>query len=225
GIKSGPEIARAALALTVTVALYPRWPVITVAEPGLARLLSWMLGEAALGIAIGVCVSFLLESFVFAAQMMGLQAGYAYASTIDPTTQADTGILLLLAQLIAGMFFFAMGLDREVIRIFARTLETFPPGNFSLAPGAVNQVLNLGADMLATGLRLAFPVVALLVLVDVSLALMGRVNAQLQLLTLAFPVKMLVTLLLLAWVSVLMPTVFRAAGHRMLASLHAVMGR
>ena len=48
-------------------------------------------------------------------------------------------------------------------------------------------------------MRLALPVVALLMLVDLALALLGRLNAQLQLLTLAFPAKMLAALLLLAW--------------------------
>ena len=49
--------------------------------------------------------------------------------------------------------------------------------------------------MFSVGLRLALPVVALLVMVDVALALLGRLNPQLQLLSLAFPVKMLTALL------------------------------
>ena len=40
---------------------------------------------------------------------------------------------------------------------------------------------------------------ALLLIVDISLALLGRLNSQLQLITLAFPIKMLVSLGLLAW--------------------------
>jgi flagellar biosynthesis protein FliR len=47
-------------------------------------------------------------------------------------------------------------------------------------------------------------------MVDISLALLGRVNAQLQLLTIAFPVKMIVGLALLGWLAVLLPALFRA---------------
>ncbi len=60
------------------------------------------------------------------------------------------------------------------------------------------------------GVRLALPVVALLVMVDVALALMGRLNAQLQLLSLAFPAKMLTALLVLSWVAALFPRILRA---------------
>ena len=66
-----------------------------------ATLAGWAAAEAAIGIAIGVSVAIVLEAFALAAQVLGLQAGYAYASTIDPNTQADSGILLVLAQLLA----------------------------------------------------------------------------------------------------------------------------
>jgi flagellar biosynthetic protein FliR len=166
----------------------------------------------------------LIEAFVLAAQILGLQAGYAYASTIDPTTQADSSILLVFAQLTAGLLFFALGLDREVIRAFARSLETQPAGSFVLTRPAAEQVLRLGSDMFSTGLRLALPVTALLILVDVALALVGRINAHLQLLTLAFPVKMLLALLMLAWVMALFPAVFRNYGGNMLGVVRGLTG-
>ena len=54
-------------------------------------------------------------------------------------------------------------------------------------------------------MRLALPVVALLVMVDVALALLGRLNQQLQLLSLAFPAKMLTALLVLSWIAPIVP--------------------
>ena len=68
--------------------------------------------------------------------MLGLQAGYAYASTIDPNTEADSGILLVFAQLMAGLLFFALGLDREVLRLFAQSLDKIPPGAYVLGSAA-----------------------------------------------------------------------------------------
>jgi len=52
---------------------------------------------------------------------------------------------------------------------------------------------------------------AVLLLVDISLALLGRVNAQLQLLTIAFPVKMMVGLAIVSWLMLLMPVLLREA--------------
>src|SRR5690242_16618258 len=120
GIRGALEPARAALAMGFTMALVSRWPAVDAARVADGTLVCWILSEAALGMAIGIAVALVVEAFVLAAQVLGLQAGYAYASTIDPNTEADSGVLLVFAQLLAGMLFFALGLDREVLRLFSQ---------------------------------------------------------------------------------------------------------
>jgi flagellar biosynthesis protein FliR len=211
GIRSGPDPVRAALAAGYTLALYPLWPASLAAEPSLGRMAAWMAAEATLGIAIGVAVAFLLEILLVGAQLLGLQAGYGYASTVDPTTQADSSVLLVVSQLFAGLLFFALGVDREVLRAFAGSLETIPPGSYRATTAAADALIHLGGAMFSTGLRLALPVIVLLLLVDVALALLSRIQQQMQLLTLAFPLKMLAALAFLAALATLYLPVWRAA--------------
>jgi flagellar biosynthetic protein FliR len=112
------------------------------------------------------------------------------------------------------MLFFTMGLDREILRLFALSLEKVPAGTYVFGRAAAEPLIRLGATLFSVGVRLALPVVALLVMVDVALALLGRINAQLQLLSLAFPAKMLTALILLAWISSIFPRILREiAGH------------
>lgn len=223
GMRQGPQVARAVLALAVTVLLYPSWP-----EVGEAwtpwRLLGVLMLEAALGVWFGLMAAFLTEAFQLAAQAVGLQAGFAYASMVDPQTQADSGILLILAQLTGGLMFFAFGLDREVIRAFARSLEAAPPGEWFPAAAGWEAVRRLGAGMFRTGVRLALPVLALLALTDIALALLGRVNAQLQLLTLAFPVKMLAAVAVLAALAPVFVRVLGGYAGQIAAGMRAVVG-
>ncbi len=214
GVKNGPEMARAVLAVAITIALFGQWPQVPGVAESVGRLAGYLLLEAAIGISIGLSVAFVIESLQMAAQITGLQAGYGYASTIDPSTQADSGVLLVFAQLAAGMMFFSLGLDREVLRAFATSLQSFPPGTFSLSHQTAEAFVKLGSGMFSVGLRLALPAVALLGLVDLTLALLGRLNTQMQLLSLSFPIKMLVALALLAWLAAIYPRVFAGyAGH------------
>jgi flagellar biosynthesis protein FliR len=224
GIKAGPQPARAALALGFTLALYGRWPAVSSGAVTGMRMAGWAAGEAAVGVAIGVAVAISLEAFTLAAQILGLQAGYAFASTIDPNTEADSGILLILAQLFAGMLFFSLGLDREVLRLFAQSLDTVPPGAYVLGLPAAQILIRLGASLFAVGVRLALPVVALLVMVDVALALMGRLNQQLHLLSLAFPAKMLTTLMVLSWIAVLYPRILWQFGGQSWTAARRMLG-
>jgi flagellar biosynthetic protein FliR len=224
GLSSVIGPARVALALGFTLALSSRWPLVGGGTPALGAMLGWVGAEAAAGIAIGVSVAIVIEAFTLAAQVLGLPAGYGYASTIDPSTQADAGILAVLAQLVAGMLFFALGLDRELLRLFAQSLDRVPAGTYLFSTNSAASVIHLGANLFSVGLRLALPVVALLMMVDVALALMGRLNAQLQLLHLAFPAKMLVALLVLAWIAPLLPRVFMELSGRAWSTARQLLG-
>lgn len=219
GIKGVPEPVRAALALGFTLALSARWPVVDAGRVTAMKLAGWVVSEAVVGIAIGVTVAIVLEAFTLAAQVLGLQAGYAYASTIDPNTEADSGILLVFVQLVAGLFFFALGLDREILRLFAQSLDRIPAGTYVLGPPAGDAMIRLASGIFSVGVRLALPVVALLILVDFALALLGRLNQQLQLISLAFPAKMLTALIVLSWAMSLFPRILlEFSGHAWVAA-------
>lgn len=223
GIKAGPELVRAVLALSVTMAMFPRWPAIDGGGASLAILIGWLLAEAGLGIAVGITVAFLSEMFQMGAQIVGLQAGYSFASTIDPNSGADSTVLVTLAQTAAGLLFFATGLDRLILAAFAQSLSVHPPGQFALSIGLVQQVTETGASIFSTGFRLVLPIVALLLMVDVSLALLSRLNSQLQLITLAFPIKMLLTLVLLAWLVLIFPKLFTQSSGPVIRLVHRIL--
>lgn len=222
GGENGPSMARVVLSLACTMSLASRWPVIQdEVTPGL--LLLWAISEAALGIMAGVAVSFITDSLTLGAQVLSLQAGYAYASTIDPSTQADSGILVILAQLLGGLLFFCFGLDRLVIHAMAASLETYPPGTFTLARPFAEEIVRLGAGMFTTAIRLALPVIALLAMIDIAIALLGRISPQMQVISVAFPVKMLVALLVLASVLVVAPSLYESYAHRVIGTVRTLI--
>jgi flagellar biosynthetic protein FliR len=222
GSTVGTPVPRIVLSLICTIALFPRWPEIQVV-PGIALLVAWVLAEAALGLLAGVVFQFIAEAFSIGAQVLSLQAGYAYASTIDPNTQADSGILIILAQLTAGLLFFTAGLDRLLIAAFAASLETCPPGSFVPSAPVAHQVIALGTAMFMLGLRLALPVVALLLMVDIALGVLGRVSAQLQLISLTFPLKMVLSLAMLAMMLPLFPPLYEAHASKLLTALRGFL--
>ena len=211
GIKAGPEVVRAALAGSITLALFPSWPVIASSGLSFGTLVGWLLAEAGLGIGVGIAVAFLSEIFQMGAQIISLQAGYSFASTIDPTSGADSSVMLSISQTVAGLLFFATGLDHQVLMAFAQSLSVHPPGQVALTTSMLNLVIQAGSAIFSTGLRLVLPLLALLLIVDISLALLARLNSQLQLITLAFPIKMLVSLGLLAWMLLVFPKIFTQA--------------
>ena len=223
GMRNAPELARVVLALSLTLALYPSWPAIDAANVTLPVLLGWMAAEAGIGIGVGLAMAFLTEAFQMGAQIISLQAGYSFATTIDPDSGADSGVLLALAQLAAGFFFFATGLDRQVLMSLAKSLASHPPGHFAPSPSLVKAIVGLGGTIFVTGLRLVLPILGLLLMIEISLALLARLNSQLQLMMLTFPVKMLLSLVLLAWMATIFPRVFSQTAGPVLQVIHSLL--
>jgi flagellar biosynthesis protein FliR len=214
-----PGIARAVFAVAVTLALFPHWPEVDVRLATTGMFAVWFAGEAAFGLAAGLLVGFLAEALMLSAQLVSLQAGYAYASVVDPTTQADSDVLQVVARLTGGLLFFAFGLDGQILRALALSLEIHPPGQFVLTRTLVATVFALGANVFALGLRLAFPVIGLLLLTDISLALVGRLSSSLQLVHVSMSVKMLLALAALAATLKVVPGLYLAYAGQLLAPL------
>jgi flagellar biosynthetic protein FliR len=214
-----PAMARVAFAVAAALALFSHWPDVDVRLVTMGSLAVWLAGEAAFGLAAGLIVGFLAEALTLGAQLIGLQAGFAYASVVDPTTQADSDVLQVVARLTGGLLFFAFGLDHQILRALALSLEVHPPGQFVLTRTLVETVIGLGANVFALGLRLAFPVIGLLLLTEISLALVARLSSALQLGHSAAPLKMLLSLAALAAVLRVVPGLYLEYAERLLAVL------
>ena len=225
GIRNAPDMTRIVLALSMTFCLYASWPPPPAADPGMITLALWVLSEAAFGLLLGLVVSVVVESFQLATQIVGLQAGFSYASTVDPGSQADTTILQVFAQLLACCLFFTLGLHRDLLGLLGRSFETIRPGTFVPGSAAVEPAIRFTGAIFSTGLRIAFPLVALLLLVDVALALLSRIQAQLQLISMAFPAKMLAGIGFFAFTLWAAPAVAEAAFRRALEAATSLVVR
>jgi len=223
GIQAGPQIARAVLSASLTLALHSRWPVIDPDGVSFPLLMGWMLAEAAMGLAVGLAVAFLIEGFQMGAQIISLQAGYSFASTIDPSSGADSTVLIMIAQTTAGLLFFATGMDRQILRAFADSLSAHPPGHFAVSVPMVTRMIQAGSSIFSTGLRLVLPLLALLLMVEISLALLTRLNSQLHLMQISFPIKMLLSLTLLGWLLLVFPQVFAQSASRAMQLVYSLL--
>lgn len=205
--RAGPPQARIVLSVLLTLLLRSSWaaPAGLAAQPSLTRIAAAAASEAALGLAIGVSLAIVLEVFQMAAQAVTLQAGFGHASMIDPSSGADATVLLVAAQLTAGLLFFVSGADRLLIRALAGSLRISPPGSFTLHSAWAGALIQFAGVIFSSGLRLAAPLIALLLLADASLAILGRIQPQLHLIGLTMPLKLLGSMLILAATVALQP--------------------
>lgn len=205
-----PPTARIVLSVALTLMLRSEWRPPAGVENSLARIVAGISGEMALGLAIGVSLAVVIEAFKMSAQAVSLPAGLGYASTIDPASGADSTVLLTIAELAAGLFFFVSGADRLFIKALAESLRLCPPESFTLHKSWTPAMIQFSASIFTVGLRLAAPVIALLLLGDASLAVLSRTQPQLHVVHLTMPLKLAATMLILAITIGLQPGLFES---------------
>jgi flagellar biosynthetic protein FliR len=203
--RAAPETARIVLAIAFTLLLRSEWKSPVGADASIGRMVAGIAGETALGLTIGLALAIVLDVFQMAAQEVSLLAGLGYASTIDPTSGADSTVLLSAAQITAGLLFFVSGADRLLVKALAESMRLVPPESFTLNKAWIPAMIQFASTIFSSGLRLAAPLLTLLLLADASLAVIGRVQAQLHLISLTMPVKLAGTMLLLSATIALQP--------------------
>jgi flagellar biosynthetic protein FliR len=222
GYQAAPVAPRIVLAVGVTICLSAYWPKADLSGANLTVFIGAVLTETMHGLVMGVAIAFLAETFQLAAQFISLQTGFSFASTFDPTSQADTGIFQVLSQLAVGFLFFAFGIHRELIRMIAMSMTISPwPSN---VPGtSAWSIIPLGANLFAMSLRLALPAIALLLLTDICLVVISRIQAQVQLLHLSFPAKIILSLFFVSLMMTRWPRIYETNARDLLGKTLRLM--
>lgn len=224
GVRSVPEFVRALLILSIAAVMVPVLPASFELPASPASFVWALAGEALYGLAVGVVIALLGEVLTFAMQAFALQAGYSYASSIDPNSEADSGVLLIFAVLVSNLLFFSLNGHHLVIRAFARSLDVWPVGAPAAGIAWADAVICLGGSILELSVRLALPVAGLLLLAEIALGVVSRIQSQLQLLSLAFPVKMLGALAALAALAPMWAAIYRRAFDQSATTVERMLG-
>lgn len=160
---------------------------------GIALSFSGLLGEVAVGAIYGLTLSLFGEMLLLAGQVVGLQFSFSLVNLLDPASEIQTPLMGDLFQLMGTLVLIAAGLDRILLASVIRSLRAVPPGSFSLdgVPATAKALVPMLSGSFFAALELAAPVLAATVLVEVSVALLGKLSPQLPVISLTVPLKTL----------------------------------
>ena len=150
-----------------------------------------ILGELAVGLVYGLSLTLLSEMLLFAGQIAGMQFSFSLVNLMDPATSIQTPLLGDLFQLMGTLVILSAGLDRVLLASLARSFRTVPLGSFAFAPAAALVLVRSAGGIFLAALELAAPVLAATLLVELAVALMGRLSPQLPVMFLTVPLKTL----------------------------------
>jgi flagellar biosynthetic protein FliR len=171
---------------------------------------SALLGELAVGIVYGLSLALLSEMMLFAGQIVGLQFSFSLVNLLDPNSAIQTPLLGDLFQLMGTLVVIGAGLDRILLASMVRSFRVAPLGSFALAPASALEIVRAAGGVFLAAVELAAPVLAATLLVEVSVALLGKLSPSLPVMMLTVPMKTLTGFTILAGSLALWPRFIEA---------------
>jgi len=171
---------------------------------------SALLGELGVGLIYGLTLTLLNEMLLFAGQIAGVQFSFSMVNLLDPTSSIQTPLLGDLFQLMGTLVVIAAGLDRIVLASMVRSFHVAPLGSFGLAPVTALAIVRAAGGVFLAAVELAAPVLAATMLVEIAVALLGKLSPQLPVISLIVPLKTLTGFALLAGSLALWPRFIEA---------------
>lgn len=171
---------------------------------------SSVLGELAVGLVYGLSLTLLTEMMIFAGQIAGVQFSFSMVNLLDPTSSIQTPLLGDLFQLMGTLVVIAGGLDRVLLASVFRSFRVAPLGTYVLAQGSASEIVRSASGVFLAALELAAPVLAATMLVEVTIALLGKLSPQLPVMSLTVPIKTLTGFALLTGALALWPRFIEA---------------
>ncbi len=138
------------------------------------------------------CRSRLLnEMLLFAGQIVGMQFSFSLVNLLDPDSAIQTPLLGELFQLMGTLVLITAGLDRILLASMVRSFRVVPLGTYAFGPPAALGIVRAAGGVFLAALELAAPVLAATMLVEIAVALVGKLSPQLPVMSLTVPLKTL----------------------------------
>lgn len=190
-----PHRVRAGLVVVLTMLLTP----VAFAAQRMPHLTAQAVtSELLIGFAIGFGAAILIGAAEQAGDAMAVQMGLSGIAILDPMAAEPLPVVGSFLRLFAITLLLSLNLHAVMISTLGESLRAVTLGSAPELANGIAQMLKLGVPMFALGVRFAAPVVAVILIVNVSLAVLGRAAPQLNVLSVAFPMQIMAGLVALA---------------------------
>ncbi|MEJ2006644.1 MAG: flagellar biosynthetic protein FliR [Acidobacteriota bacterium] len=217
-----PLPVKAGLTVGITAVLYPVFK----SFPNVPDVVGWLeiiMGEAAVGLVIGLVMKFVFEGIELAGAIVGFQMGFSLETAIDPTTQAASPVLSVFYQTLALLFFLQLGMHRWMLLVLARSYSYLPIGAARLGSSGIAAVMHASGSIFLIGIEMAAPIMLVTFLTDLTMGFLNKAAPQFPVIFTSISVKNLAGFILMLLTFGLWPGILHGYFERALWTTERVL--
>lgn len=157
-------------------------------------LVANMVTEVILGCVLGYIVNLVFEVVKMAGAFMDMQIGLSMMNMMDPTTKTNVTILGNISYMISMIIFFIIDGHHILIKCLIQSFNIIPIGIEVDFSQSFRVILETFVNYFVIGVKIAIPVVLIIIITDVCMGLVSRTVPALNVMILGMPIKMVVGL-------------------------------
>lgn len=189
-----PGRVKILLALAISCCLWSSIPHMPRVPDSLGGMAVAAAGEMSVGLMMGLLCSMIFTALRLAANMLGQQMGLALPSVYDPQFQQQSTSLEQMANWIGVLVFLGLGGQRQLVLALVYSYRDVPMGHAispAFAAAALVGALQAGSLL---AINIAAPALAAFFLSLVTMAVLSKSVAQINLMTISMPINLLIGL-------------------------------
>lgn len=188
--KEIPNIARIFLALVTTYMIFFSVPAVQYnPDQGLLPLALLGFNEVITGMIIGFSVTLIFIGISYAGALIGLDIGLSMAQMLDPSTNIENDLIGQVLSIAAITIFLIIDGHHYVIRALVYSYRLVPIGHYAVNQSVLDTLIRLSSGVFILAVKIAAPIMASFFLVNLASGVIVRVIPQIQIMFVAYPLK------------------------------------
>lgn len=153
--------------------------------------------QVGIGIAMGFAMRIVFTMADLAGELAGLQMGLGFASFFDPQSSNTSTVIAQYLGLLVGLTFLALDGHLMIIATLAESFHELPISAHLPSASMSMTLVKWGGAIFSTGVALALPILAAMLIANIALGILTRAAPQLNVFSVGFPITLLLGFMVL----------------------------
>lgn len=186
GARIVPVRVRLILAVALTLTVQPVIGDVPLFDALSAQGIYSMLNQVLIGLVMGLVMQIAFAALTMAGQLIAISMGLGFASSVDPQNGVQVPIVGQFYLAIGTLLFFAFNGHLALVEVLAKSFDLLPVSATGLSANVFFGIATWSAIMFAEGMRVALPVLSVILVTNIAFGVATRAAPQLNLFAVGF---------------------------------------
>lgn len=193
-----PMMVKILLGAAIAFVISPSVPVPAAFDPVSFEGIMILAQQFIIGLSMGFAIRIIFAAVEAAGEFISFGMGLGFAVFFDPQTEGNSSAISQFYSLLTTLIFLTLNGHLILLSVLADSFTTLPITTAPISSSGFHQIALWGANIFSMGLQISLPIIATLLIANISLGVLTRAAPQLNLFGIGFTITLMSGFILIA---------------------------